>query len=128
MIADSSALISMLFKEPGYELLLAKIQGAASLFVGAPTAVETAIVVSHRLRQDARSMLASFLYQLNAEIVEFNQQHYEAAVTAFLRFGKGRHPAALNFGDCMTYALASVSGLPLLCVGEEFARTGVQCA
>ena len=54
--------------------------------------------------------------------------HYEAAVAAYLRFGKGRHPAALNFGDCMSYALASESGLPLLYTGDDFARVDIQSA
>lgn len=128
MILDSSALASILFKETGYELLLEKVQAAALVLVGAPTCVETAIVVSRRLGHDIRPMLANLLYQLNAETVEFNQQHYEAAVTAYLRFGKGRHPAGLNFGDCMSYALAKVSGLPLLYFGMDFSQTDIQSA
>jgi ribonuclease VapC len=65
---------------------------------------------------------------MNAEIVDFNEDHYEAALSAFLRFGKGRHPAGLNFGDCMSYALASVSGLPLLYAGTDFSRTDIPSA
>lgn len=128
MILDSSALVSILLEEEGCESLLQKASQAELVFVGAPSAVEAAIVLSRRIGQDARPMLDSLLHQLNAEIVEFNQQHYGAAVTAYLRFGKGRHPAALNFGDCMTYALAALSGLPVLCTGEDFARTGIQRA
>lgn len=128
MILDSSALVSILLKEDGCESLLQKAAMAELVFVGAPTAVEAAIVLSRRIGQDARPLLASLLHQLNAEVVEFNQQHYEAAVTAYLRFGKGTHPAGLNFGDCMTYALAALSGLPLLCTGNDFALTGIQRA
>ncbi len=73
-------------------------------------------------------MIASLLRSMDAEIIEFNQNHYEAAVTAFLRFGKGRHPAALNFGDCLCYALADLSGFPILCTGDDFPRTDIQCA
>jgi ribonuclease VapC len=65
---------------------------------------------------------------MNAEIIDFSEDHYEAALSAFLRFGKGRHPASLNFGDCMSYALASVSGLPLLYAGTDFSRTDIQSA
>jgi ribonuclease VapC len=73
-------------------------------------------------------LISAFLHRLEIEIVEFNEYHYEVALAAFLRFGKGRHPAALNFGDCMSYALSAVSGLPLLCTGHDFARTDIQCA
>ncbi len=128
MILDSSALLSILLKEAGFELLLQKLNDAGVLFVGAPTALESAMVLSQRLGIDARSMLAGLFHRMNVEIIDFNQQHYEAALGAFLRFGKGRHPAALNFGDCMSYALASVSGLPLLYAGTDFSRTDVQSA
>ena len=102
MVVDSSALISILLEEPGYEVLLEKAGRADAVFLGAPTALETAMVLSTRFRKDARPMLAGFLRRMNAQIVEFNQEHYEVAMSAFLRFGKGRHPAALNFGDCMS--------------------------
>jgi ribonuclease VapC len=58
-------------------------------------------------------------------VVAFNEEHLDVATTAFLRFGRGRHPAALNFGDCKAYAVASVASLPLLFTGEDFARTDI---
>jgi len=125
---DSSALISILLEERGHGSLLEKVGCAEAIFLGAPTALETAMVLSARFRQDSRPLLAGFLRRINAEIIEFNEDHYEAALSAFLRFGKGRHPAALNFGDCMSYALASVSGLPLLYAGIDFSRTDIQSA
>lgn len=128
MILDSSALVSILLREVGYEALVRKLDRAENLFVGAPAAVESAIVLSRCLGRDARPMLAGLLYRMNAEVVDFNQQHYDAAVAAYLRFGKGRHAAALNFGDCMSYALASVSGLPLLYAGTDFSHTDIQSA
>jgi len=128
MVMDSSALISILLEERGHGSLLEKVGRAEAIFLGAPTALETAMVLSTRFRQDSRPLLAGFLRRINAEIIEFNEDHYEAALSAFLRFGKGRHPAALNFGDCMSYALASVSGLPLLYAGIEFSRTVIQSA
>jgi len=128
MVMDSSALISILLAERGHASLLEKVGRAEAIFLGAPTALETAMVLSTRFRQDSRPLLAGFLRRINAEIIEFNEDHYEAALSAFLRFGKGRHPAALNFGDCMSYALASVSGLPLLYAGIEFSRTDIQSA
>ena len=72
-----------------------------------------------------RPLLMPFLRDIGAEVVAFHEQHLEAATTAFLRFGRGRHPAALNFGDCMSYAVASVAGMPLLFTGEDFARTDI---
>ncbi len=60
---------------------------------------------------------------MEVEVIPFTAEHYEVAVDAFERFGKGRHPAALNFGDCLTYAVARLSGLPLLYTGDDFART-----
>ena len=128
MVMDSSALISILLEERGHGSLLEKVGRAETIFLGAPTALETAMVLSTRFRQDSRPLLAGFLRRINAEIIEFNEDHYEAALSAFLRFGKGRHPAALNFGDCMSYALASVSGLPLLYAGIDFSRTDIQSA
>src|SRR6476646_12277849 len=128
MILDSSALVSIVLKEEGYELLAEKAQLANSVLIGAPIALESAVVLSRRLGYDARPIISTLLRRLDAEIVEFNEYHYEAAVSAFLRFGKGRHPAGLNFGNCMSYALAEVSGLPLLCTGDDFARTDISCA
>jgi ribonuclease VapC len=128
MVLDSSALVAIVLKEKGYELLAEKAQLANPVLIGAPTALESAVVLSRRLGYDARAIISTLLRRFDAEIVEFNQDHYEAALSAFLRFGKGLHPAALNFGDCMSYALAAVSGLPLLCTGDDFSRTDIQCA
>lgn len=83
------------------------------------------MVLTARLGQDARPMIFAFLRRLEAEVVPFNQEHLDSAATAFIRFGRGRHPAALNFGDCMAYAVASVAGMPLLFTGEDFSRTDI---
>lgn len=87
--------------------------------------LETTMVLTARLGQDARPLLAAFLRRLGAEVVAFNEEHLDAATTAFLRFGRGRHPAGLNFGDCMSYAVASVANLPLLFIGDDFPRTDI---
>lgn len=81
------------------------------------------MVLSSRLGKDPRPVLNDFLREMNVEVVPFTAEHYEVAVDAFERFGKGRHPAALNFGDCLTYAVARLSGLPLLYIGRDFALT-----
>src|SRR5690242_14661791 len=111
MVLDSSALVAIILAEPGFERLLARMGEAAALGVGAPTVAEAAIVLSARLRRDARPLLNELLREAEVEIIPFGAHHYSAAVTAFQRFGKGRHRAALNFGDCMAYAVAELSGV-----------------
>jgi ribonuclease VapC len=123
MILDASAIVAVMLAEPGYEGVLARIQTAPVLACGAPTIAETALVLSSKLKRDARPLLNEFLRDAEVEIVPFSREHADAAVDAFLRFGKGRHPAGLNFGDAMSYAVARVSGLPLLYVGGDFAKT-----
>ncbi len=93
------------------------------LAVGAATLVETGIVLSSKLVREPRQQLRRFLREMEVEVIPFTAEHYEVAMDAFERFGKGRHPAALNFGDCLTYAVARLSGLPLLYTGNDFART-----
>ena len=123
MVLDSSAILALLLEEPGHEKVLQQLRSASIVAVGAPTLVETAMVLSSRLRRDARPLLNAFLRQAEAEVVPFGGDHYEIAIDAFQRYGKGRHPAALNFGDCLTYAVASLSGMPLLFTGQDFSKT-----
>ena len=128
MVVDSSALVSILLEEQGHQLLFSKAANAERTIVGAPQALETVMVLSGRSDQDPRSLLAGLLRIMGAEIVPFEEDHYETAVSAFLRYGKGRHPAGLNFGDCMSYAFARISGLPLLFTGDDFSKTDIQVA
>ena len=128
MILDTSAIVAILLQEPGYEALLDQIDAAATVAVGAPTLLECTMVMTSRLTRDARVVIATALRTMNAQIVPFTDEHYDAAVEAFLRFGRGRHPAGLNFGDCMSYAAAAVSGLPLLFTGNDFSRTDIVSA
>jgi len=125
MVLDSSAIVAIHLREPGHERLIERIDAAEVVVVGVPTLLESAMVLTARLGQDARPMLFAFLRRLEAEVVPFNEEHLDAAATAFIRFGRGRHPAALNFGDCMSYAVASVAGMPLLFAGEDFKRTDI---
>jgi ribonuclease VapC len=125
MVLDSSAIVAIHLREPGHEQLIDKIDAAEVVVVGVPTLLETAMVLTARLRQDARPMMFAFLRRVEAEVIPFNEEHLDAAATAFIRFGRGRHPAALNFGDCMSYAVASVAGMPLLSTGEDFRSTDI---
>lgn len=123
MIVDSSAIVAVVLDEPGCEALIDKLGSADHAGIGAPTLAETAIVLSARLGRDARTLLSRFVDEASIEVVPFGEAHFRAAVEAWLRFGKGRHPAALNFGDCMSYATARLAGQPLLCTGNDFGRT-----
>lgn len=123
MVLDTSTIVSILLPDSHGERLLRQVAGAPIIVVGAPTLMEAAMVLSSRLDCDARPMIEGFLRRAEAEVIPFTREHYEAAIDAFLRFGKGRHPARLNFGDCLAYALARLSGLPLLYVGDDFSKT-----
>ncbi|MFO7683154.1 MAG: type II toxin-antitoxin system VapC family toxin [Chloroflexota bacterium] len=125
MIVDTSAIIAILFQEPGYEILKNKLEAAAEVGIGAPTLVECAIVLSARLGKDARGILARFLEEANMVTISFTDAHFGTAVGAWQKYGKGRHPAALNFGDCLTYAVALLANMPLLYKGTDFSQTDV---
>ena len=123
MILGTSAIIRAVVREPGYEHIFERMSTAPMLAVGAATLVETAIVLSRKLVREPRQQLRRFLREMEVEVIPFTAEHYEVAMDAFERYGKGRHPADLNFGDCLTYAVARLSGLPLLYTGNDFART-----
>lgn len=128
VVLDTSAIVAVHFREPGYERVISAIESARLVLVGTLTALEAGMVLSGRLGQDGRPLLASFLRRVGAVLVPFREEHLDAAIAAYLRFGRGRHPAGLNFGDCLSYATAAVAGLPLLYTGEDFARTDIPAA
>lgn len=123
MIIDSSVLMAIVLAEPGHEVLVQQLARASVVGVGAPTLAETGIVLTNRLGVAGRSLLARLLQEANAELIPWNAAHWPVAVDAFTRYGKGRHPAALNFGDCLTYATCRLARQPLLCTGDDFPRT-----
>ncbi len=126
MIVDTSALMAIVFREPGYEQILEAICQAPLVAAGSPTLCEAGIVLEARLGVAAAGLLERLLDELSIEEVAFGSVHWREAIDAYRRFGKGRHPAALNFGDCMTYAVASLTAEPLLCVGEDFPCTDLE--
>lgn len=128
MIVDSSALVAITFREPGHEQLVEKVTGAASAGIGTPTLAETGLVLGWRLRQDPRDLQVRLLNELGIDEVPFGEAHWREAVGAYLRFGKGRHKAQLNFGDCLTYAVARLAGEPLLFTGNDFTQTDLELA
>lgn len=123
MIIDSSAILAVIGKEPGYERIIRRLAASPRTRIGAPTMLETGIVLTARFGPRGKTALARFLQENDVETVAFTERHTAAALDAYSRFGKGRQPAALNFGDCCAYAVASVDGEPLLCAGDDFPRT-----
>jgi len=128
MILDSSAVVAILCREPGYAELLEKVLTAGTLGMGTPTVFESAMVLTIKLRLDGLAMVNEFLRESGAQAISFTDQHASIAFSAYLRYGKGRHKAALNFGDCCSYSIAKVSGQPLLYIGNDFAKTDVAIA
>lgn len=128
MILDSSALVAVLLREPGHEALLGSLCSVNEVGIGAPNLVEAGIVLSSRMGTDARGLLTRFLAESGCVTIPFTEAHWSTAIDAWLRFGKGRHAAALNFGDCLAYATARVAGRPLLCTGDDFVSTDLQLA
>lgn len=126
MIVDSSAVVAIVLGEPDAESLLARLTRAETpVRVSAANLVEASIVVEARQGSDAARDLQLLLTGLGAEVVPVTEEQAGLAVAAWRRFGKGRHPAALNLGDCFAYALARATGEPLLFKGDDFAQTDV---
>lgn len=128
MILDTSAILAVLFDEPEREEFLRKIGDADQVGVGAPTVVESGIVLCGSRGERGRAQLTELLRRAGAVVVSFESTHWGRAVDAWLRYGKGRHAAGLNFGDCLAYATAAVAAQPLLCKGGDFAQTDLALA
>ena len=125
MTLDSSALIAILFAEPGYLDLIDRILAAERVRVAAPTLVETSLVLAGRRRRPAADEVESLVHELGVTVVPFGEREWHNAVAAFLKFGRRRHAAALNFGDCLAYAAARAADDSLLFVGDGFAQTDI---
>lgn len=123
MIVDSSAVIAILLAEPDHGVLQEQLTAAEYARIGAPTVVETSLVLAGRLGELGKSLVARFIEEAELEVVDLTAEHWRVAADAFLRYGKGRHPAALNFGDCLTYAVSKLAAEPLLCKGDDFPAT-----
>jgi ribonuclease VapC len=128
VIVDSSALVAITFAEPGYQDLVAKLASAPSAGIGTPTLAETGVVLAARLGHDSRDLVIRLLDEFGIEEIPFGDRHWREAVDAYLRFGRGRHKARLNFGDCLTYAVARLANEPLLFVGDDFPQTDLEAA
>jgi ribonuclease VapC len=121
---DTSAIIAVLLGEPEADEFRGMLLTNEPYVIG-PILLETVMVLSRRIPTKPDEWLLAFLFSIGAETVPFDQQMTVLAQDAFLAFGKGRHPAKLNFGDCMAYALAKSQGMPLLFKGDDFALTDI---
>jgi ribonuclease VapC len=128
LILDTSAILAIVFGEPEHDEFLRKIGAAPTVGVGAPTLVETTIVLAARLGEQGQRLLSLMVERAAIVVVSFDPPHSQLAIEAWLRFGRGRHPAGLNFGDCQAYATARLAGRPLLCKGDDFSKTDLALA
>ncbi len=126
MVIDSSALVAILFDEPEREAIENAIQADAVRLISAVTKLEMGIVMVGRHGPDAGLSLDRLIEHIAATVVPFDEHQAGIARSAFTRFGKGRHKAALNFGDCAAYALAIAEAEPLLFKGTDFSATDVE--
>ncbi len=125
MIIDTSALIAVLLGESSAGRLMQALESDPVRRVSAASVVEASLVMLHRFGDGGDAALDRLLRALDAEVVAVDLAQCGVAREAALRFRRGQHRAALNFGDCFSYALASVMGEPLLFVGDDFAATDV---
>ncbi len=128
MIVDSSAVLAILFSEPDARRHAGAIMAASPCRMSVANVLEASIVVERRGGDAAAHELDALLESAEVELVPVTVEHLEAARRAWRRFGKGNHPAKLNFGDCFAYALAKATGEPLLFKGEDFAQTDIEAA
>lgn len=125
MILDTSALIAIFFEEPEADLFSQLIQAADRCAISAANFVELSMVLEAEVGDGAIRQCDMFLRRADIVIEPFTAEQALLARQAFHDFGKGRHPAKLNFGDCFAYALAKVTGEPLLFKGDDFRKTDV---
>lgn len=126
MVIDSSALVAILLDEPISPAVAAVMETAPLRLLSAANLLETAMVIEGRSGESGGRELDLLIYRAEIEIVTVDKHQAELARMAWRRFGKSRHAAALNYGDCFAYALAKSRGLPLLFVGDDFSRTDIE--
>jgi ribonuclease VapC len=120
--------LAIIFREPEEADFVEKIAAADQVGIGSPSVVESGLVVCGRYGTRGLDRLEGVLESSGALEIEFAAEHRRVAIDAWLRYGRGRHPAKLNLGDCLAYATAKVAGRPLLCKGGDFAKTDIELA
>lgn len=128
MIVDASPVVAVLLKEPGFEVFSRALSRTRLKRMAAPTLLELTMVMIGKKAEQGPSLVDEFLRTAEIEPVPFTADHAAVARQAFLRYGKGRHPAGLNFGDCIAYATARLEAMPLLFKGDDFRLTDIEPA
>lgn len=126
MVIDTSAIVAIFFNEPDAASFRDRIANDPIRLISAATLLEAAMVVEGRYGDAGGAELDLWLHKAEVEVVSVSAEHADQARRAWRRYGKGRHPAGLNYGDCFSYALATLSGEPLLFKGEDFTRTDIR--
>ena len=126
MVVDTSALLAIFLAEPERQPFLDSILQAETRMISAANVLETGIVLEARRGESAGREFDLFLVRASLQIVAVDSEQAEIARSAWRKYGTGRHPAALNFGDCFAYALAQFSGEPLLAKGSDFTLTDIK--
>ncbi|MBN1945989.1 MAG: type II toxin-antitoxin system VapC family toxin [Bradymonadales bacterium] len=126
MVIDTSAILAILRQEPDARRYALAIEGDPVRLASAATLLEAWIVATSQVGEAGGGDLDELISELGVEVVPVTVDHLRLARTGFLRFGKGRHPAGLNFGDCFSYALAMAADEPLLFKGGDFGQTDVR--
>ena len=125
IVVDTSAAMAILVDEPAGSALAAVLTAEDDAVMSAASLVELGMVLEGRIGAVAGQKIDQFVRDMGIEIVPVDRPGAERSLEGWRRFGKGRHPAGLNLGDCFTYGLAATLGHPILCTGDDFARTDV---
>lgn len=126
MVIDTSAILAILFEEVEASVIAEQISKDTKRLLSAGTALEVMIVIEARKGEAGGRELDLLLHRAKVDVVPFDSEQAEIARSAWRHYGKGNHPAGLNFGDCFAYALAKISGEPLLFKGNDFNQTDIQ--
>jgi len=125
VIVDTSALIALITDEPDAPRIRDAVTSGARMAIAAPNRVEAGLVLGGRGLDDPDRFVTEVLEHLHIATTDFTAAHARAAIDAWKKYGRGRHPAKLNYGDCMAYATAKLAAEPLLYVGDDFAQTDI---
>jgi ribonuclease VapC len=123
VVIDTSAILAIFLAEPERKQFLELILQSGRRLISAASVLETGMVLESKRGESAGREFDLFLVRTNLEVIAVDAEQIEIARSAWRNFGKGRHPAALNFGDCFTYSLSKWSGEPVLAKGNDFAKT-----
>ena len=123
LLIETSALVAIVFREPGYGQLIHRIGEESKVAIAAASLAEALLVIERRIGSEGIIQLQGLVNVIGASVLPFDEEQAGLVHHAYIQYGKGRHPASLNFGDCLAYAAAKATGARLLYVGEDFAQT-----